>query len=710
VTAVAVARRRRRKRSAVPDWALGPKRAGHAGGAGGGQAQGGERGPGAGQPVQASWYVPGLWGMVAASLKPYWGRIALAVVVLLAALGATLAGPALVGWAINRGLVEHRSMRVIDIAGGAYVGVSAAYFVLTRVQTLMVSGIGERYLNDLRKRVFNHLLAQPLGFFESESSGQLLSRMTADIDVLESLVQSGLSSFVTSIGLFVAVMVVLIVMSPLLWAVVVVSLVPALVAAARYRTSSTRAYGAVRELIGSALATLDESLAGVRVVQAFRQEEATIERFRKVNAEQLEGELATVRLSSRFFPKIEWSGVMSSVIVLVAGALMVAAHLTTVGTVAAFVLYLANLFNAITSLSQLFDLLQSSGAALGTVYKLLSVGPAMTDRPNPVHLPPTGALELQSVAFAYEPRDGAGAAQWLTEVGEDDDAGPARSKPAGGGWPGAEMPEARDSQTGLDRWPAATSSGPVASSAAEEGCDGEGASKGPELVIDGVDLRVEPGERLALVGPTGGGKSTLAKLAGRLYDPMAGSVRFGGVDLREAPLSQVRERIVVLPQEGFLFRGTVLENVLLGRPGASADEARAAIAKLGLSEWVASLPNGELTDVGERGSHLSAGERQLVSLARAALAEPAVLIMDEATSSIDPGTERRAEEALEALAKGRTLIVVAHRLTAAERADRVAVVRDGTVAEVGSHEELIEAGGHYARLFEAWREGAVAEN
>src|SRR5579875_2035607 len=243
-------------------------------GSGGGAGQRGGGAPGEG----ASWYVPGLWGMVARSLKPYWRRIALAVVVLLAALGATLAGPALVGWASNHGLVEHRSMRVIDIAGGAYVAVSALYFVLTRVQTLMVSGVGERYLNDLRKRVFSHLLAQPLGFFESESSGQLLSRMTADIDVLETLVQSGLSSFVTSIGLFISVMVILIVMSPLLWAVVVVSLVPALVAAARYRKRSTEAYGAVRELIGSALATLDESLAGVRVVQAFRQEEAKIER------------------------------------------------------------------------------------------------------------------------------------------------------------------------------------------------------------------------------------------------------------------------------------------------------------------------------------------------------------------------------------------------------------------------------------------------
>ena len=584
--------------------------------------------------------------LLARSLRPYRRRSALAALVLVAGLATTLAGPALVGYAINDGLVSHHSMRTITIAGAAYVCVSVAYFFLTRAQTLMVSGIGETFLNDLRKQVFSHLLAQPLAFFESESSGQLLSRMTADIDTLESLVQSGLSSFVTSIGLFVAVMVVLVVMSPLLWLVVVVSLLPALVSAAHYRRNSTRAYRRFRELIGDALAVLDESLAGVRVTQAFRQEKAAVARFKAVNQCQLDGELTTVQLSSRFFPKVELSGVLSSIAVLVGGAALVEAHMTTVGTVAAFVLYLANLFNAITSLSSLFDLLQSSGAALATVYALLSVEPAMTGPDRPAPLPETGTLELESVDFAY-----------------------------------------------------------AAAPGGDEGADDEDM----RLVIEGVDLRIEAGERLALVGPTGGGKSTLAKLAGRLYDPLAGSVRFGGVDLREALLAHVRERIVVLPQEGFLFRGTVLENVALGRPGATLDDARSAIAQLGLADWVATLPHGEMTDVGERGSHLSAGERQLISLARAALTAPAVLIMDEATSSIDPGTERQAEEALAKLAEGRTVIVVAHRLDAAERADRVAVVRDGALAELGSHEELIEADGHYARLFAAWSGGALEE-
>ncbi|HET9058635.1 MAG TPA: ABC transporter ATP-binding protein, partial [Acidimicrobiales bacterium] len=353
------------------------------------------------------------------------------------------------------------------------------------------------------------------------------------------------------------------------------------------------------------------------------------------------------------------------------GALMVAEHMTTVGTVAAFVLYLANLFNAITSLSALFDLLQSSGAALSTVLRLLAVNSSMVDPERPTPLPERGALEMDGVHFAYR-------------------AYPLPAEPQGGTDGPSDGP-GPDGKTapGKEAYLAQLDAG--------------------RLVLEGVDLRIEAGERLAVVGPTGGGKSTLAKLAGRLYDPVAGSVRFGGVDLREALLSHIRERIVVLPQEGFLFRGTVLQNITLGRPGATLDEARDAIARLGLRDWVSSLPEGENTDVGERGCHLSAGERQLVSLARAAVTAPAVLIMDEATSSIDPGTERQAEAALARLASGRTVIVVAHRLNAAERADRVAVVRDGGLAEVGSHDELLEAGGHYAELFAAWSGGALED-
>lgn len=224
-------------------------------------------------------------------------------------------------------------------------------------------------------------------------------------------------------------------------------------------------------------------------------------------------------------------------------------------------------------------------------------------------------------------------------------------------------------------------------------------------VLRDVDLQIQPGERIALVGPTGAGKSTLAKLIARFYDPTEGRVTIGGVDLRDVTHASLRRALAVVPQEGFLFNGTLLENVRLARPDAGADEVVAALGSIGILDRFAALPDGLDTEVRERGSRFSAGEKQLVSLARAALADPEILVLDEATSSLDPGTEAVVEDAMERLSHGRTTIVIAHRLTTAARADRVAVVADGTLREVGTHDELLARDGHYASLFAAWAGG-----
>ncbi len=602
-------------------------------------------------------------------LRPYRGAVALAFTTLSGSIAATLAGPAIVSWTINHGLVGHRSMRVVEEAGIAYVVVALIFFACTRVQTRMLSGIGERVLNDLRKRVFAHLLAQPLAFYESESSAQLLSRMTADIDVLESLVQSGIGSTLTAVGLFFASLVVLLVMSPVLFGVTLVCLVPVLVAAGHYRVTSTRAYTAVRHRIGDTLATFDEGLAGVRVVQAFRQEHRIEGQFEERNLEQLEANLETVRLGSRFFPKIEGTGVLTTALLLLLGAVFIRAGLTSVGAVAAFVLYTANLFGAIQSISNLFDLLQSSGAALGTVFELLAVKPTMVDPSEPTALPGRGQLALEQVSFAYPARE-------HRELSES---------------PAGEDGELRAVQAAPAKPARHLSAAPALS----------------DPVLSGIDLVIEPGEHLVLVGPTGAGKSTLAKLIGRLYDPTSGTIRFGGVDLKQASLVELRRHLVVVPQEGFLFRGSVLDNVRIGREDATEDEVRDVLEYLGVDKHLLNLPEGLLADVGERGSRLSAGERQLVSLARAALADPAVLVLDEATSSLDPGTELEVERAVALISQNRTTVTVAHRLSTAERADRVGVVMDGKLVELGSHDELVAAGGEYAELFAAWTAGAL---
>lgn len=608
------------------------------------------------------------WAMT----QPYRRRVVFAFISVIGALITTLAGPFIVEQVINRGLVHHHSMRVVTIGGIIYVVVAVASFFFQRWTTGLLSGTGELVLNDLRKRVFKHLLSQPMSFFDSESSGQLLSRMTADIDTLESLIQNGIGTFVMSMGIFVTAVVVLILIAPLMFVATALCLIPVLIAAARYRTASTRAYRAVRMRIGEALASLDEGLAGVRVIQAFRQERQIGAAFDKRNKAQLDSELYTVRLSSMFFPKVEGSGVLATAVILLVGGALVSVHLTSVGAVAAYVLYVGSLFNSVQSLSQLFDLLQSSGAAFSTVVALLDTEPAMVDPDQPLPLPKRGNLELRDVGFAYG----------KVEVDVDRAAANGGSSSAVDGGTSADI-IAADSE---DRMPV-----------------------GGRPVLSAVDLEVRQGEHLVLVGPTGAGKSTLAKLIGRLYDPVAGVIRFGGVDLRRTSQSRLRRRIVVLPQEGFLFRGTVLDNILIGRAGAKEREARQAVEKLGLAERLEALPDGLDTDVGERGSHLSAGERQLVSLSRAALTDPAILVMDEATSSVDPGTERDVERALGVLTAGRTTITVAHRLSIAQRADRVALINDGRLVEVGAHEDLVAADGPYARLFAAWQGQAEEE-
>jgi ATP-binding cassette, subfamily B, bacterial len=230
---------------------------------------------------------------------------------------------------------------------------------------------------------------------------------------------------------------------------------------------------------------------------------------------------------------------------------------------------------------------------------------------------------------------------------------------------------------------------------------------GPPVLQD-VSLRIPAGTRLALVGPTGAGKSTLAKLISRLYDPTSGTVRFGGVDLRDATLASLRQRVVVIPQEGFLFNGSIRDNVRMARAGATDDEVDAALRAVDAYERFSAMPEGLDTEVRERGSRLSAGEKQLVSLARAALANPAVLVLDEATSSLDPGTEALVEGAVDRLLEGRTVVVIAHRLSTAARADRVGVVAGGRLVELGTHDELLAAEGHYTALYQTWIAGAGA--
>jgi ATP-binding cassette subfamily B protein len=556
--------------------------------------------------------------------------LAAAAAVILSTL-ITLAGPALVRYAVDHGIAKH-DRHPLDVAALVILGLAAAKPLVVRAQTLLAATASERFLDSLRRAAFDKLQALPLGFFEQERTGVLVSRLTSDIQALDEFLREALVEVVGS-GLQIALTVgVLVILSPTLAAVSLVAL-PVLIASSwAFHHSAGRAYHAIRDRVAETLTALQEGLSGVRVVQAFRRERRTIEAYKPRSRAQIGAWRRASFVNIRLFTMIPLAQTVALVAVLLVASSMYRNGSISQGTIAAYVLYLVQLFDPIARFSEWLGDFRQGLAALGKVVGLLQTENAVAERPGAVELPADGALELRGVTFGY----------------------------------------------------------------------------GGAAVVKGVSLRLEAGEHVALVGVTGAGKSTLAKLLTRQYDPQQGSIALGGVDLRDGVLRSLRRRIVMLPQEGHLFSGSIADNVRLADPEAPDEAVLHALEQIGARERFEALPDGIHTDVQTRGVRLSAGERQLVGIARVALADPAVIVLDEATSSLDPATEADVERALAAVVEGRTVIIIAHRLSTAERADRVVVMDSGRVVEVASHDELVAQGERYARLWASWQAGVAA--
>ncbi|MGH2957862.1 MAG: ABC transporter ATP-binding protein [Solirubrobacterales bacterium] len=591
-------------------------------------------------------------------LRPYRRQVAGMFVALLFATGATLAPPYLAGKAISDGVLAN-DLGTLNLIVGVFIGAALIYWAASYAQTYLVGWVGQRALQDLRVRIFTHLQKMSIGFFTRNRPGVLISRITNDVDALDQLISTGVVTLFSSTLTLIGVIVIMLALDVGLALVVFITFPLLAIASVVFRIVAASAYRITRERIAEVTAYLQESLSGIRVVRSFAQERRHVDRMGELNELNRQANMKTVYLNASYFPAVELLSAIGTAVILLYGGINAldladpSARDQQIGVVVAFVGYLATFFDPIQQLSNLYTTYQQGMAALDKIFDLLDTEPDLVDKPGAIDPRPLrGEIELDGVWFSY---------------GLDRAAGVRRSS--------GEREKAPDSG---------------------------------DWALRDVSIHVPAGQTLALVGETGAGKSTFAKLVSRFYDPQRGRVRVDGHDLRDLRASCLRSQLGIVPQEGFLFSGTVRENICFGRPDATEAEVEAAAEAIGAGDFIRRLPEGYETEVGERGVALSAGQRQLIAFARALLAEPRILILDEATSNIDVRTERTIEAGLERLLADRTAIVIAHRLSTIRGADRIAVLEQGGIVESGTHDELIEAGGRYAQLYGSWAELAAA--
>ncbi|MGW7488525.1 ABC transporter ATP-binding protein [Streptomyces sp. NPDC054786] len=559
-------------------------------------------------------------------LHGFGGPLAFALALVAADALAGLLLPVLIRQGIDEG-VRLGALAGVWTAAGLALIVVLAQWAAQIGGNRMTGRIGERVLYSLRLKIFAQLQRLGLDYYERELTGKIMTRMTTDVDALSTFLQTGLVTALVSMLTFFGILVALLAIDIQLALVVFATLPPLIIGTYFFRKQSVKAYELARERISVVNGDLQESVAGLRIVQAFRRERRGAERFAARSDAYRQARVRGQFLISLYFPFVQLLSSVAAALVLIVGADRVGSHTLTAGALVAYLLYIDLFFAPVQQLSQVFDGYQQASVSLGRIQELLREPTTTPAAERPREVPALrGDIAFDGVHFHY--------------------------------------------------------------------------GEGDEPALAGVDLTIPAGQTVAFVGETGAGKSTLVKLVARFYDPSGGAVRIDGTDLRELDLTGYRRRLGVVPQESYLFAGTVRDAIAYGRPDATDAEVEAAARAVGAHAMIATLDGGYLHEVAERGRNLSAGQRQLLALARAELVDPDVLLLDEATASLDLATEAVVNQATDRLVGRRTTLVVAHRLTTAARADRVVLLDRGRIAEDGSHAQLLARDGRYAEL---WR-------
>ncbi|CAB1060486.1 Efflux ABC transporter, permease/ATP-binding protein [Olavius sp. associated proteobacterium Delta 1] len=558
-------------------------------------------------------------------LSPYWKTIIISALLLVGRAGLELVPPLFQREIIDE-IITARNLKYLGLMITALIGVYALNQLVQIGDNYVRHALGEKFIFDLRVRLYAYLQKMSLSFFERTSTGELMSRVTNDLSALENFVTHG--SALTAVD-FLRLIGGTIILFVLDWRLAALVMIPVPILALAFRHYNTKirpVYRRVRARLGDINAKLQDNLSGIRVIQAFAREDIEYQRFSKESERYYRARVKGIRYWSIFFPAIRFFGAMGTVIVLGVGSIMVVKDQMSLGTLVAFVAYIASIYDPINRLTEVDNIFQEAIAAGERIFELLDETMEVKDAPDAKELPVIqGEMVFDQVHFMY-----------------------------GSGDP----------------------------------------------VLHAISFTMAPGEVVALVGPSGAGKTCIANLICRFYDPVKGHVSVDGYNLRSIKLTSLRSQVAVVLQDSFLFNNTVAENLHYGKPNATKDELISAARAANAHDFIMQLPEGYDTEIGERGVKLSGGQKQRLALARAILADPRILILDEATSSVDAEAEYLIQQALERVLKGRSALVIAHRLSTVRNADKIIVLDRGRIAEVGNHAELMQRGGLYSQLYQ----------